>query len=695
MRAPNGALTTQFDLGDSEKMGDIKFDCLLTEISSKISTCIRLLQKDGLIEKELTLREAYNKYLHPDTMNYDRPEIWNALAEGSVMDVFQFSEGVGLDTAKLIKPTTPLQLSMSNCLMRLQGQPGEERPANRYARLKSDMSQWYKEVRDEWHLTKEEIKVIEPYYLENFGCPCAQEHLMLVCMDKNIGNFTLAEANSARKIIAKKRVKEVPKLKEKFLTQCPSRNLGEYIWKTCILPQASYSFNLGHGIAYSFVGIQTLYLAKTFPEIYWDCACLIVNSGGLELLESSDDNTSPDYGKIGAALGKVKERNIKILPPDINKSDVTFMPSTKDNAILYGLKGLSKIGSSLVQDIIKNRQYASISDLVDKVKINKTQVVTLIKAGCFDNLYKDRYAALNDYVSSITDQKTAVNMRNIQMLINYNIIPEDYKQYIALYNFNKYIKMNKNKDTYRLNDYATKYYLKNFDEDSLETLNINGGEQQATINQKTWTKLYNKAIEPLKNWIKDNNTEVLNNLNKALVQENIDKYAAGNISAWEMDAMCYYYHSHELENLKPIYGIVDYKQLSPEPIVASTFKTKSGLVPMYKIYRIAGTVIDKDKNKSTVTILTPTSVVPVKIWKDQFAKWDRQISSIDKDGHKHIEEKSWFKRGTKLIITGIRRGDTFVPKKYKSTPYPLFTRIDNIDKNGFITEMSTERIEAD
>lgn len=152
------------------------------------------------------------------------------------MDVFQFSTGVGLATAKQVKPINPTQLCSANALMRLMGEKGEERPLDRYCRLKEDMSRWYKEVKD-WGLSEQEIKILEPYYLPNCGVPAAQEDLMEVCMDKDIGHFTLAEANMARKIVAKKQMNKIPELKEKFISQCPNRNLGEYVWKTVAGPQ--------------------------------------------------------------------------------------------------------------------------------------------------------------------------------------------------------------------------------------------------------------------------------------------------------------------------------------------------------------------------------------------------------------------------------------------------------------------------
>ena len=164
-----------------------------------------------------------------------------------------------------------------------------------------------------------------------------------------------------------------------------------------------------------------------------------------------------------------------------------------------------------------------------------------------------------------------------------------------------------------------------------------------------------------------------------------------------MDSLSFYYHEHELAKLKnEVYNISDYFELPEEPIIERTFTSKEGNpIPIYQITRIAGTVIDKDKNKSLVTLLTPTGVVAVKVWKSQFAKWDKQISQIGQDGKKHVIEKSFFTRGTKIIITGIKRENTFIPKKYKNTEYPLFEKIISMDDNGFILESTTERAEVE
>lgn len=168
--------------------------------------------------------------------------MWKALGNGEVLDVFQFSTGVGLATAKQVKPQNPEELTSANALMRLMGEKGKERPLDRYCRLKSDMSQWYDEVRARG-LTEEEIKILEPYYLPNYGVPASQEDLMMVCMDENIAHFSLKEANQARKIVAKKHMEEIPILQEKFISQCPNRNFGEYVWETTMGPQMGYALN--------------------------------------------------------------------------------------------------------------------------------------------------------------------------------------------------------------------------------------------------------------------------------------------------------------------------------------------------------------------------------------------------------------------------------------------------------------------
>lgn len=236
MRSPNGNLTTQFSLHDAEKMGDTKFDFLVTEVCDKLTNGINLLEEDGYFSECNTLREIYEKYFHPSVIDLKDSRIWDSLAHGDTMDVFQFNSDVGLQAAKMIQPKTPIEMTMANALMRLMGEKGQERPLERYMRLKNDITLWYDEVHNAG-LSEEEIKILEPYYLPRSGVPAMQEDLMKVCMDEKIGHFSLKEANQARKIVAKKKMDQIGELKEKFISQCPNRNFGEYVWNTTMGPQ--------------------------------------------------------------------------------------------------------------------------------------------------------------------------------------------------------------------------------------------------------------------------------------------------------------------------------------------------------------------------------------------------------------------------------------------------------------------------
>lgn len=175
---------------------------LVTEVQDKLVQALHFLQEDGLIEQDLSLREIYNKYLHPNVLPLDDEKIWNALDDISVINIFQFDSMEGSKIAKKLKPRTIQEMSDANGLMRLMGEPREERPADKYFRFKQNISLWYDEMTS-FGLTKKEQKVLEPYFKPSYGVPPSQEQLMLMLMDKDICGFSLSEANAARKIIGK------------------------------------------------------------------------------------------------------------------------------------------------------------------------------------------------------------------------------------------------------------------------------------------------------------------------------------------------------------------------------------------------------------------------------------------------------------------------------------------------------------
>ena len=155
MKTPKGEITTQFDLHDAEYMGLTKYDFLVTEVQDKLVQAIQLLQADGEIEPELSLREVYDKYFHPNVLPLEDQRIWDALSNVSVINTFQFDSQVGAQAAKMIRPQNVLEMADANGLMRLMGEDGKERPLEKYVRFKKNIDLWYKEMTD-FGLTKEE-----------------------------------------------------------------------------------------------------------------------------------------------------------------------------------------------------------------------------------------------------------------------------------------------------------------------------------------------------------------------------------------------------------------------------------------------------------------------------------------------------------------------------------------------------------
>lgn len=714
MKSPGGDITTQFDLHMEEKLGGTKFDFLVTEICDKITVALNLLRQNGYFSECSSLREIYNKYLHPQVLDLKNLRIWEALENGEVQDVFQFNTAIGLQTVQAIKPRNPIEMCAANGLMRLVAPEGQERPFDRYIRFKNNPKLWYDEM-DREGLTKEEQKILEPYYARDYGVPFDQESLMRMVMDENISHFTLAESNNTRKVLAKKKVKEIPVVKEKFISQCPSKRLGEYCWRTMMLPQMSYSFSNVHAMLYSFIGIQTLVIATQWPVIYWNTACLIVNSQSIEeeettedfleenpseadcqeeLEEMDDDEEEPikkkekkkvktvNYGKVATAIGKMKSAGIEVSPPDINQSAYTFIPDEKRNLIRYGLRGITKVGDDIVKQIIENRPYASIPDFLSKVKINKPQMVNLIKCGAFDS-FGPREQVMHEYVDLISDAKKRITLQNMKMLIDFGLIPNEYNFVCRVFNFNKYLKTSKVDDLFLLDNIAMVFFDKNFSIDKL--VEDARAESGFGIKQITWKKIYDEVMDRIRPYVKENNQKLLSSVNSRLTEDVWNKYCLGNISKWEMDSVSCYFHEHELAHVdNTYYGFSNFFDLAEEPEIERVFEIKGKRVPIFKIHRIYGTVLDRDKMKKLVTLLTPDGVVTVKIFGEVFNIYDRQISEKGVDGKKHVKEKSTFARGNKIVVCGIRDGDSFRAKKYKATPYHLCELIEEVYPDGKI-----------
>lgn len=230
MRTPNGELVTAFDLHESEQLGNLKYDFLLITSLAPMQNCMEQLLEDGYIKWQGTLRKTYNKYFHPDVININQKEVWENISSGKVLDLFQFNSTVGKECIDKIKPENIIEMASANSLMRLQAEG--EQPVDRYKRYKNNLKDW-EDTMDSYGLTEEEKLLMHDIVDSEGGVMCSQEIMMMSCI--KLCGFTTGEANKMRKIISKKKIKEIPIWKElyfkKGVENGKSENILRYNWE--------------------------------------------------------------------------------------------------------------------------------------------------------------------------------------------------------------------------------------------------------------------------------------------------------------------------------------------------------------------------------------------------------------------------------------------------------------------------------
>ncbi|PLC14035.1 DNA polymerase III subunit alpha [Bacillus paralicheniformis] len=176
----------------------------------------------------------------------------------------------------------------------------------------------------------------------------------------------------------------------------------------------NYCFNKAHSAAYAMVSCITAWLKCYYPAEFM--AALMSISEGKK--DKNKESKNIHYMK------ECEEMGISILPPDINESMSEWTPvtQTKGKVILefmdgeelcdergdfksirYGLSSIAKVSEETVNEIVDNRPYSSVADLVSKTsgkKVNKTKVEALIKSGAFDTINKNRNLLLRNYFQS-------------------------------------------------------------------------------------------------------------------------------------------------------------------------------------------------------------------------------------------------------------------------------------------------------
>ena len=716
MRAPNGTWITAFNMEDSDYMGGLKIDTLTIQTLDKLHKTINLLIEDGVLENKGSIKANYDAYLHPDVLEYNDYKMWNLLDDGKVLDAFQFDTPMGKQVIIKTQPRSMIELTTANSLMRLMAQDdATEAPMDTYKRYKDDIKLWYQEMK-EHNLNENEIKVLEKHLKNLYGVADTQESIMELSMDSKISGFDVVLANKLRKSVAKKKAKLVDEIHKIFYESGEKlgtrKEMLDYVWNVEIKRQLGYSFSKNHVTPYSCICIQCMNLASRYNIIYWNAGCLIVNSGST----NNDFDEGTDYGKISRAMGMMRKEGVKISLPSVNRSRFGFYPDASNNEIIYGLKPIQGIGTKIAKGIIDKQPYTSVEDFYNKMqefkseadenKFGDTAMITLIKAGCFDELEnRPRKQIMEDFVRKISSPIKNLKIGNIEDLKEMGLLTSAQKKYeLRLYRFRKYVcqkkffvyQSGKSPTTafYKLErKYAEPYFFENFEIHMKEGKDYDYTEDGYIMVKKgSLDRVFEILTEDFKNNVLTN-PEFLNKINEKKFQDIWDDKASGSISKWEMDSLCFYYHEHELANVnKNLYNISNFDELNPSPEIANVYYYRGQEKPRFKLTRICGTVLDRDKMKNTVTLLTPDGVVEVKFYKGQFGFYDRQISEVNEDGSKTVLEKSWFSRGSKLLITGYRRDTQFVPKNYKDSIFKHSVQlILNVDEDGKL-ELQSDRI---
>lgn len=701
MKTNNGQLVSAYDLHDQEFTGLVKYDFLTVSALDRIHQCLNYMLEDGAIQWQGTLKSTYDKYLLPEVLDYDNQDMWDMVADGKISNLFQFDTLMGKQGISAVHPRSLMELASTNALMRLMSDG--ELPMDKYAKFKTVPQLWYDEM-DTAGLNADEVKVLEKYLKTRCGVADTQEVIMQLSMEPKISNFDMKEANKLRKTIAKKNFRDIEGVRqlfyEKGLAAGNRKQILDYVWNVQVSMSLGYSFSNIHTTGYSLIAIQEMNLAFHYPIIYWNTACLSVDSSAVnqgdfynliddgivddDVVEGKKVQNKMDYAKIATAMDGFRGVcNVEL--PDINKSRLSFTPNVEKNSILYGLKGISRVTEPVINEIMMERPFSSLQDFLDKrIKkiITKDKVINLIKCGAFNEIEgKTTKEVLTEFIKQDCEPKKRLTMQNANMLIDFGLLPDDLMREAEIYKLTK--ELRKHRDSDKL------WYIGDNIEipsDKIElwkelivASGIKGqslvvdGEPHRVMDSSVWDNYYKRETDKISQYIKAHQAELLDKLNQKLFDDEWNKYCSGNELKWQLDSMNFYFTGHPL--IKAIHQMeIDIDKLDNvvEGAQDGSFFIKGKTIPKFHLYTIAGTVIDKDKTKGLVTIQCPDGVVSLKIYKDLYATF---VAVATKDGQ---TQDSFFEKGTHLLVTGIKRGATFVPKVYKNTGRKAIMKI-NLD----------------
>lgn len=343
-------ITTQFDMKGVERVGLLKMDFLGLRTLTLIDNCVKL------IEAQTGAR------IDPDTLPNDDARTYQLFTAGKTSGLFQFESDGMRDILRRFKPDRLEHLTALNALYR----PGPMQMIDDFIRRRHGQTK-----------VTYEHPALEPILASTYGVMVYQEQVMQIA--SALGGFSLAQADILRKAMGKKQAAVMGGQRQKFLEGCRARGVAERkalrIWEH-MEQFAGYGFNKSHSAAYAWLAYQTAYFKANHP------ACFMA-----ALLTSERANTE----RMVAYIGECRELGIRVLPPDVNQSDIAFTVVGED--VRFGLAALKNVGEGAVQAVLEARRagapFASLTEFCERVElrgVNRRVLESFVKSGCFDSL---------------------------------------------------------------------------------------------------------------------------------------------------------------------------------------------------------------------------------------------------------------------------------------------------------------------
>ncbi len=352
-RTQRDEVTTQWAMKEIERVGLLKMDFL------GLSTLTLLHDAVDQIRKTTGVEIALNGLPLDDARTYQ------LFGDGQTLGVFQFESSGMRDTLRKAKPQRFEDLIALNALYRpgpLRGGVVDDFIARKHGKV----------------AIKYEVPQLEPILMETYGVIAYQEQVMRIASD--LAGFTMGEADMLRKAMGKKNATVMQAQRARFIQGATVRGIPQKkATKIFELMEyfAGYGFNKSHSTTYALLAYQTAYLKANYPS-HFMAALLTIES----------QNTD----KLGLYLGECRDLGVPILPPDVNRSGLTF--AVTSDGIRFGLAAIKNVGESAIASIVGVRERTgripslyALCEEADLRLVNKRVLESLVKGGALDSLF--------------------------------------------------------------------------------------------------------------------------------------------------------------------------------------------------------------------------------------------------------------------------------------------------------------------